>query len=236
MNEGIKVNQVLISVHNERNIEYLVEKLDFLGIEVISTGKNKRMIENNGNQTKGFSEYTKQKKPDKIKRLQSKLYEGILLHPEKSMHEKYMENNNIEKIEMVVCNTYPIKSKLEKICSVKENTIPKKIKEYLPRQNLDKIEEVKKNDIINRKISNEKLGKIIEIGKVSLIRASAKAALEYMDVAIVTNPNEYKNIIFELEENKNYLSEETITELARNAFEHTLNYEKSIMKILKSKN
>lgn len=233
---SLEIKNALISVYDKKGIVDFVKELKNLEVEIFSTGKTKELIEKNGNKTKGFSEYTNQKKPKNLKRLQSGLYEGILFHPEKEMHEVYMQKKGIEKIDMVVCNLYPIEDKLEKICSKYEKPISKKIEGQVSRENIEKIEGLKKREAINKIISYKNLGSIIEIGKVSLIRASSKAALEYGDIAIVTNPDSYNEIIFELEENENFLSEKSILNLAKDAFIYTNNYEKSIVEVLKSKN
>ncbi len=235
-NNKLEIKNALISVYDKKGIADFVKELENLEVEIFSTGKTKEVIEKNGNKTRGFSEYTKQKKPKNLKRLQSGLYEGILLHPEKEMHETYMQKKGIEKIDMVVCNLYPIEDKLEKIYSNYETPIYKKIEEHISRENLEKIKGLKKREVMNKIISYKNLGSIIEVGKVSLIRASAKAALEYGDIAIVTNPDSYNEIISELEENENFLSEKRILNLAKDAFIYTNNYEKSIVEVLKSKN
>ena len=65
----------------------------------------------------------------------------------------------------------------------------------------------------------------IDIGGPSMIRAAAK---NYRDVAILTDPRQYPDVIEELNANDGYLSEETRFKLAKEAFVHTAYYDAAI--------
>jgi phosphoribosylaminoimidazolecarboxamide formyltransferase/IMP cyclohydrolase len=65
----------------------------------------------------------------------------------------------------------------------------------------------------------------IDIGGPSLLRASAK---NYPDVAVVTNPDRYKDIIQELKDKNGCLSLKTRQKLALEVFEHTSGYDSII--------
>lgn len=69
----------------------------------------------------------------------------------------------------------------------------------------------------------------IDIGGPTMIRASAK---NYHGVAIVTNPERYRDIIRELEEKDGALSLETRFSLAKEAFFHTAQYDLAISQYL----
>ena len=69
----------------------------------------------------------------------------------------------------------------------------------------------------------------IDIGGPTLIRAAAK---NYRDVAAVTNPSQYPEIIAELEANGGCLSAETRFRLAKAAFAHTAHYDAAISRYL----
>lgn len=69
----------------------------------------------------------------------------------------------------------------------------------------------------------------IDIGGPSMIRAAAK---NYRDVAILTDPKQYLDVIEELSENDGYLSEETRFQLAKAAFAHTAHYDAVISRYL----
>ena len=65
----------------------------------------------------------------------------------------------------------------------------------------------------------------IDIGGPTMIRAAAK---NYKNVAILTNPNQYPQIITDLDANDGCLSEDIRFELAKTAFFHTAQYDSAI--------
>lgn len=69
----------------------------------------------------------------------------------------------------------------------------------------------------------------IDIGGIAIARAAAKAALLYSETIVLTNPKQYNEVIFELE-NYGWARKETILKLAIEAFQSTLKYENEILK------
>ena len=69
----------------------------------------------------------------------------------------------------------------------------------------------------------------IDIGGPTLIRAAAK---NHRDVAVVTSPHQYPEIIAELESNDGAVSAETQFRLAKAAFVHTAHYDAAISRYL----
>ena len=65
----------------------------------------------------------------------------------------------------------------------------------------------------------------IDIGGPTMIRAAAK---NYKHVAVLTNPNQYSQIIADLDANDGCLSEDVRFELAKTAFLHTAHYDSAI--------
>lgn len=65
----------------------------------------------------------------------------------------------------------------------------------------------------------------IDIGGPTMIRAAAK---NYRQVAVLTIPDQYPQIISDLDANDGYLSDELRFELAKSAFHHTAHYDKAI--------
>lgn len=65
----------------------------------------------------------------------------------------------------------------------------------------------------------------IDIGGPTLIRAAAK---NYQDVAVITNPCQYPELIEELQENAGGLSSKTRFRLAKEAFNHITRYDAAI--------
>ncbi|MCG9128097.1 bifunctional phosphoribosylaminoimidazolecarboxamide formyltransferase/IMP cyclohydrolase [Candidatus Poribacteria bacterium] len=69
----------------------------------------------------------------------------------------------------------------------------------------------------------------IDIGGPTMIRAAAK---NYHHVAVLTDPNQYTDIISELSNNDGCISDETRFELAKSAFLHTAHYDSAISNYL----
>ncbi len=65
----------------------------------------------------------------------------------------------------------------------------------------------------------------IDIGGVALIRAAAK---NYQSVAVVVDNHRYDEVIKDMEKNKGAISAELRLELAKEAFEHTADYDETI--------
>ncbi len=65
----------------------------------------------------------------------------------------------------------------------------------------------------------------IDIGGPTMIRSAAK---NFQDVSVVVDPDDYKRIISELNENKGKISYETRLNLAYKAFHHTYEYDQKI--------
>ena len=68
----------------------------------------------------------------------------------------------------------------------------------------------------------------IDIGGPTMIRSAAKAALLYGEVAVVTDPKQYPEIIKTLKENKGKVPKKLVRELARAAFHRTSAYDSAI--------
>jgi phosphoribosylaminoimidazolecarboxamide formyltransferase/IMP cyclohydrolase len=72
----------------------------------------------------------------------------------------------------------------------------------------------------------------IDIGGPTMIRSAAKAALLYGKVTVVTDPNQYPDIIKALKENKGEVPKKLIRELAEAAFHRTSAYDSAITSYL----
>lgn len=77
----------------------------------------------------------------------------------------------------------------------------------------------------------EKAVESIDIGGVAITRAAAKAALLYGETIIVTSPDQYDEVINEIE-NYGWAKKKTIIKLAVEAFKKTCEYENEISKYL----
>lgn len=73
----------------------------------------------------------------------------------------------------------------------------------------------------------------IDIGGPAMIRAAAKAALLYDQVAVVIDPCQYQEIVNTLRANEGELTTEIRRSLAERAFERTAEYDAAIVAYLK---
>ncbi|MEM3616132.1 MAG: bifunctional phosphoribosylaminoimidazolecarboxamide formyltransferase/IMP cyclohydrolase, partial [Candidatus Methanomethylicia archaeon] len=77
----------------------------------------------------------------------------------------------------------------------------------------------------------EKAVENIDIGGVAMVRAAAKAALLYGETIVLTNPDQYDEVVSEIE-NYGWIEKKKIIKLAVEAFKKTCEYENEISKYL----
>jgi phosphoribosylaminoimidazolecarboxamide formyltransferase/IMP cyclohydrolase len=83
-------------------------------------------------------------------------------------------------------------------------------------------------EAVARGASLKEAAENIDIGGPTMIRAAAKAALLYDQVAVVIDPNQYHEIIETLRATKGELTTEIRKGLAKKAFKRTAEYETAI--------
>ena len=86
--------------------------------------------------------------------------------------------------------------------------------------------------ILDPKVKLEDAVEMIDIGGPAMIRSAAK---NFKDVAVVSNPDRYPQILSEMEKNNGALSEETCADLSVEAFGHTARYDATIYEFLRSR-
>lgn len=86
-----------------------------------------------------------------------------------------------------------------------------------------------KETILKEGVSLAECVENIDIGGPTMLRSAAK---NYQDVTVITNPEDYENVLNELKENKK-VSLETKFRLMQKVFEHTANYDAMIAKYIK---
>ncbi|MCM8819978.1 MAG: bifunctional phosphoribosylaminoimidazolecarboxamide formyltransferase/IMP cyclohydrolase, partial [Candidatus Omnitrophica bacterium] len=87
-------------------------------------------------------------------------------------------------------------------------------------------------DKMKENLNIEQMVEYIDIGGPALLRAAAK---NFKNVACVSSPKQYKEIIEELEKNKGFISEEILRRLAEEVFYITKNYDACIYSYFKNK-
>ena len=202
----IKIENVLISVWDKTNLDFLVSNLIDLNsdIKIYSTGGTYKKIEEilkdkSKKNLISVSNYTKQKEMQGglVKTLDFKIYLGLLSETYNDAHNKDIKESESVKIDMLVVNLYPFVETISK----KGITI----------------EEARGN---------------IDIGGPAMIRASAK---NFIRVAPVISPKDYKNIIEFMKKNNANINFEMRFSLSKKAFKHTAEYDKAISEYLNSK-
>jgi len=104
------IKRALISVFDKSGLEKLVEALGGYGVEIISSGGTARKIKEIGyERLVEVSEYTghSESPGGLVKTLHPKVHGGLLLDVADPEHKKWMDENEIELIDLMVVNLYP---------------------------------------------------------------------------------------------------------------------------------
>ena len=112
----MSVKRALVSVSDKANLVPFVKELIELGVEVISTGGTKSLLEENGLKVIGISEVTgfPEIMDGRVKTLHPNIHGGLLAVRNNPSHMNQLKENNIETIDMVVVNLYPFKETISK--------------------------------------------------------------------------------------------------------------------------
>ncbi|MFJ8529351.1 bifunctional phosphoribosylaminoimidazolecarboxamide formyltransferase/IMP cyclohydrolase [Bacillus sp. NPDC094106] len=108
--------RALVSVSNKTGVVEFVKGLLEQGIEVISTGGTKKLLEENGLQVIGISEVTgfPEIMDGRVKTLHPNIHGGLLAVRDNETHVAQMNELGIEPIDFVVVNLYPFKETIAK--------------------------------------------------------------------------------------------------------------------------
>lgn len=110
------IQRALVSVSNKEGIIPFVTELVQQGIEVISTGGTKSLLQQNGVKVTGISEVTgfPEIMDGRVKTLHPNIHGGLLAVRSNPDHMKQLEENRILPIDLVVVNLYPFKETISK--------------------------------------------------------------------------------------------------------------------------
>lgn len=108
--------RALISVSDKTGIVEFANKLQKLGVEIISTGGTHKALEEAGIQVTGISDITgfPECLDGRVKTLHPNIHGGLLAIRSNSQHMKQLKELNIEPIDIVVVNLYPFKQTILK--------------------------------------------------------------------------------------------------------------------------
>ncbi len=110
------IERALISVYDKSGLEELVEALDGYGVEIVSSGGTARRIRDLGyTRLVEVSEYTghPESPGGLVKTLHPKVHGGLLMDRGDPSHRKWMDENGVKPIDMVVSNLYPFEKVAE---------------------------------------------------------------------------------------------------------------------------
>jgi phosphoribosylaminoimidazolecarboxamide formyltransferase / IMP cyclohydrolase len=192
----MKIRRALLSVSNKSGLAPFAQRLTGMGIEIISTGGTAALLKKEGvphvemEQFTGFPEIL----GGRVKTLHPKVHGGLLFVRNDPDHQRQVEKNQIEPIDLVVVNLYPF-----------EETINKP--------------EVKLEDAIEQ----------IDIGGPSMLRSAAK---NYRFVTVVADPNDYNQVVEELDQHNGETTLALREQLAIKAFLTTAKYDSLIASYL----
>lgn len=110
------MKRALISVSDKTGVVELARGLTQLGVQVISTGGTKTLLENNGIAVTGISEVTgfPEIMDGRVKTLHPAVHSGLLAVRDNAEHREQMEQLGLDYIDLVVVNLYPFQQTISK--------------------------------------------------------------------------------------------------------------------------
>jgi phosphoribosylaminoimidazolecarboxamide formyltransferase/IMP cyclohydrolase len=186
------IRRALLSVSDKSGLIDLARGLQEFGVELISTGGTRKALAEAGLPVRDISEVTgfPEILDGRVKTLHPRVHGGILAIRDNAEHQATLQAQQIQPIDLVVCNLYPFEATLARAGSTHEEIV----------ENID-------------------------IGGPSMVRSAAK---NYHDVAIVTDPGQYGEVMAELRKNQGALPLELRERLASAAFARTAAYDRAI--------
>lgn len=110
------IKRALVSVSDKTNLVPFVKELVNSGVEVISTGGTKKMLEEAGIEVIGISDVTgfPEMLDGRVKTLHPKIHGGLLAIRESEDHMAQIAEYGIQPIDLVIVNLYPFKKTISK--------------------------------------------------------------------------------------------------------------------------
>ncbi|MBS4750386.1 bifunctional phosphoribosylaminoimidazolecarboxamide formyltransferase/IMP cyclohydrolase [Carnobacteriaceae bacterium zg-ZUI78] len=110
------MTRALISVSDKTGVVPFAKALVSLGIEIISTGGTKKVLEEEGIKTIGIEEVTgfPEMLDGRVKTLHPVIHGGLLARRDSQEHTNALEEHHISYIDIVVVNLYPFKQTILK--------------------------------------------------------------------------------------------------------------------------
>ena len=110
----MKISKALISVSDKKGLDIILQELESLKIEMISTGGTYNYIKDKGYKCTEISKYTDSPEllDGRVKTLHPKIHGGLLADTDNEKHKKQIIENDIQPINLIIVNLYPFENKL----------------------------------------------------------------------------------------------------------------------------
>jgi phosphoribosylaminoimidazolecarboxamide formyltransferase/IMP cyclohydrolase len=110
------IKRALISVSDKTGILHLARELESLGVEIISTGGTKALLQENGITVTGIEAVTgfPEILDGRVKTLHPRVHSGLLAIRDREQHLTQLKEHQIDPIDMVVVNLYPFAETIAK--------------------------------------------------------------------------------------------------------------------------
>src|SRR5438128_9783115 len=105
----VKIRRALLSVSDKTGLTALAQALAEMGVELISTGGTRKALTEAGLAVRDISEVTgfPEILDGRVKTLHPRIHGGILAVRSNAEHQRTLQAQHIEPIDLVVCNLYP---------------------------------------------------------------------------------------------------------------------------------
>lgn len=206
------IRRALLSVSDKSNLKDFACGLAALGVELVSTGGTHKTLLAAGLAVREVADLTgfPEMLDGRVKTLHPRVHGGILHIRDNPAHVAAISAHGIEPIDLVVVNLYPFEATVAKMGEGSGERGGS-----TPRFSVESRSEVSHEDVIEN----------IDIGGPSMVRSAAK---NYHDVAVVTSPAQYGEVLDELRSHGAGLTLETRKRLAGAAFALTAAYDRAI--------
>ena len=110
-----QINRALVSTSDKTGIVEFAKGLAAFGVEMLSTGGTARALADAGVPVRPISDYTgwPEMLDGRVRTLHPKVHGGLLLNREDQAHMKWMDDNNVKPIDIVISNLYPFEKVVE---------------------------------------------------------------------------------------------------------------------------
>jgi phosphoribosylaminoimidazolecarboxamide formyltransferase/IMP cyclohydrolase len=114
--EKVVVKRALLGVSDKSGLVDFARVLERRGVEIISTGNTKAVLEKGGVRVKSVEDFTGSPEmlDGRVKTLHPKIHGGILARRSKPSHQEQMRQYGVEPIDLVVVNFYPFENTVAK--------------------------------------------------------------------------------------------------------------------------